>query len=158
MRLKSELYKDEQDEIIEKLINIIDLEDDNYIILHNLDNNETKKQEILDLIPDIKKYFSFTSSNKPDLLDYCDKIRTQLLDYDHRLHSVDIFDSKNMFNSKIFDSESKMYNYIIVVGKKEIDNNTITFRTINHIRNDMTVSNNDGFEMIKKSYYDKFKI
>ena len=99
-----------------------------------------------------------TPVNKPDLLDYCDKIRTQLLDYDHRLHSVDIFDSKNMFNSKIFDSESKMYNYIIVVGKKEIDNNTITFRTINHIRNDMTVSNNDGFEMIKKSYYDKFKI
>lgn len=61
MRLKSELYKNEQSEVIEKLINIINLEDDNYIILHNLDNDEIKKQEILDLIPDIKKYFSFTS-------------------------------------------------------------------------------------------------
>lgn len=61
MRLKSELYKNEQNEVIEKLIDIINLEDDNYIILHNLDNDEIKKQEILDLIPDIKKYFSFTS-------------------------------------------------------------------------------------------------
>ncbi len=61
MRLKSELYKDEQIELINRLINIINLDDDNSLILYELDSDETKKQEILDLIPDIKKYFSFTS-------------------------------------------------------------------------------------------------
>ncbi len=33
MRLKSELYKDEQIELINRLINIINLDDDNSLIL-----------------------------------------------------------------------------------------------------------------------------
>ena len=51
MRLKSELYKDEQEELINKLINIVDLDNNNSIVLYELDNDDTKKQEILDLIP-----------------------------------------------------------------------------------------------------------
>lgn len=59
MRLKSELYKDEQNEICDKLIDILELDDDNSITLYQLDNDKNKQQKILDLIPDIRKYFSF---------------------------------------------------------------------------------------------------
>lgn len=62
MRLKSELYKKEQDEITDKIIEILELDDDNGIILYNLDNDKEKQDKILALIPEIRKYFSFTSS------------------------------------------------------------------------------------------------
>jgi hypothetical protein len=42
MRLKSELYKQEQDEITDKIIEILELDDENSIILYNLDNNKEK--------------------------------------------------------------------------------------------------------------------
>jgi hypothetical protein len=61
MKLKSELYKKEQNEIIDKIINILEL-DNNCIILYNLDNDINKQNKILELIPDIRKYFSFTKS------------------------------------------------------------------------------------------------
>ena len=40
MRLKSELYKKEQDEILDKIITILDLENKNTYTLYELDNNE----------------------------------------------------------------------------------------------------------------------
>ena len=58
MRLKSVLYKKEQDEILQKIINILDLDDENSITLHELDTNKEKQQLILNLIPDICKYFT----------------------------------------------------------------------------------------------------
>ena len=60
MKLKSELYKKEQ-EITDKIINILEL-NDNSILLYNLDNDKTKQDKLLELIPDIRKYYSFTSS------------------------------------------------------------------------------------------------
>ena len=68
MKLKSILYKKEQDEIINKIIDILDL-DNNSIILYELDNDKIKQDKILELIPDIRKYFSFTSvigASEPD--------------------------------------------------------------------------------------------
>tara|TARA_B100001167_G_C16610278_1_gene230006 strand:- start:76 stop:435 length:360 start_codon:yes stop_codon:yes gene_type:complete len=59
MRLKSVLYKKEQDEILQKIINILDLDDENSITLHELDTNKEKQKLILDLIPTIRKYFSY---------------------------------------------------------------------------------------------------
>jgi hypothetical protein len=61
MRLKSELYKKEQEEICDKIISILELDENNSFILRNLDNDTKKQQEILDLIPDIRKYFSFST-------------------------------------------------------------------------------------------------
>jgi len=61
MKLKSILYKKEQDDLVDKIINILDLDNENSIILYNLDNDENKQQQILDLIQDIRKYFSFSS-------------------------------------------------------------------------------------------------
>jgi hypothetical protein len=59
MRLKSELYKKEQEEIITKIITIMDLENKNTYTLYELDNNIEIKKKIIELIPDIRKWFSF---------------------------------------------------------------------------------------------------
>ena len=59
MRLKSELYKKEQEEIIDKICNILDLENRNTYTLYELDNNVEIQKKIMELIPEIRKWFSF---------------------------------------------------------------------------------------------------
>ena len=59
MRLKSELYKKEQEEIVDKIIKILDLENNNIINLCDLDNEYDKQKQIMELIPEIRKYYSF---------------------------------------------------------------------------------------------------
>ena len=61
MKLKSELYKEEQSEILNKLVHILDLDDNSSVILYELDNDETKQQKILELLPDIRKFFSLSN-------------------------------------------------------------------------------------------------
>ena len=59
MRLKSELYKKEQEEIIDKICNILDLENRNTYTLYELDNAVEIQTKIMELIPEIRKWFSF---------------------------------------------------------------------------------------------------
>ena len=59
MRLKSELYKDEQIKLSNKIIDILDLDENNQVILYHLDNDEKKINKIMELIPELRKYFSF---------------------------------------------------------------------------------------------------
>ena len=59
MRLKSELYKKEQDELIDRIIMILDLEHKSTYTLHELDNNKEIQNQIMGLIPEIRKWFSF---------------------------------------------------------------------------------------------------
>lgn len=61
MRLKSELYKKEQDEIVNKIIQILDLENKNEYTLYELDNNESLQNDIMNMIPEIRKYYSFNN-------------------------------------------------------------------------------------------------
>ena len=61
MRLKRELYKKEQEEICDKIIEILDLSETNTITLYELDNDKEKQEKVIELIPDIRKYFSFNS-------------------------------------------------------------------------------------------------
>jgi hypothetical protein len=61
MRLKSELYKKEQDEIINKIINILDLENKTTYTLYELDKNIDIHNKIINLIPEIRKWFSFNN-------------------------------------------------------------------------------------------------
>ena len=61
MRLKSELYKKEQEEIVDKIITILDLENKNIINLCDLDSDINKQKQIMELIPEIRKYYSFNS-------------------------------------------------------------------------------------------------
>jgi hypothetical protein len=66
MRLKSETFKDEQENIRQRLLGIIQLQDADFnpevktITLSELDNPE-RKQQVLDLIPDIRKYYAITN-------------------------------------------------------------------------------------------------
>ena len=59
MRLKSELYKKEQEEIVDKIISILDLENRTEYTLYELDKNEEIQKKIMELIPEIRKYYSF---------------------------------------------------------------------------------------------------
>ena len=59
MRLKSELYKKEQEEIVDKIISILDLENKTEYTLYELDKNEEIQKQIITLIPEIRKYYSF---------------------------------------------------------------------------------------------------
>ena len=59
MRLKSDLYKKEQEEVIEKIISILDLTNKNTYTLYELDKNEEIQNKIMELIPEIRKWFSF---------------------------------------------------------------------------------------------------
>jgi hypothetical protein len=61
MRLKSELYKNEQNEIIDKIIAILDLENKNTYTLYDLDNHLEIQNKIMELIPEIRKWFSFNN-------------------------------------------------------------------------------------------------
>lgn len=71
MRLKSELYKKEQIKLSKKIIDILELDENNQIILYYLDNDTEKQKKILDLIPELRKYFSFgliRGIESPDVL------------------------------------------------------------------------------------------
>ncbi len=59
MRKKTELYGKQQDEIIQKLIEILDLDGDDSITLYELENDKVKINKIMDLIPDIRMFFTF---------------------------------------------------------------------------------------------------
>jgi hypothetical protein len=61
MRLKSELYKKEQEEIVDKIITILDLKNNNTYTLYELDKNKEIQKQIMDLIPEIRKWFSFNN-------------------------------------------------------------------------------------------------
>lgn len=61
MRLKSELYKKEQDEIIEKIVNILDLKNKTEYTLYELDKNKEIQKQIMELIPEIRKYYAFNN-------------------------------------------------------------------------------------------------
>ncbi len=61
MRLKSELYKKEQEDIVDKIIKILDLENKTEYTLYELDKNEEIQKQIMELIPEIRKYYAFNN-------------------------------------------------------------------------------------------------
>ena len=64
MTHKSEDYKKEQDEIIDKIISILDLENKNTYMLYELDKNEEIQKQIMELIPEIRKWFHLMESKQ----------------------------------------------------------------------------------------------
>lgn len=70
MKYKSELYKQEQFDLSNKIIDILKLKD-NKITLYELDNSPEKTNEILSLLPELRKYFAFRNMcgiEKPEQL------------------------------------------------------------------------------------------
>lgn len=71
MRNKDELYKKEQLRLSNKIIDILKLDENNQITLYQLENDSDKIKQIMDLIPDIRKYFSFSDIagvERPEIL------------------------------------------------------------------------------------------
>ncbi len=59
MRIKlSEKYHNEREETCNKLINILNLDEDNSFLLCDLDNDKEKQYKILAMKEEIQKYFS----------------------------------------------------------------------------------------------------
>lgn len=63
MRLKSDLYPCEQGQVRRKILDIIALNTDNTITLYELDNDPEKQKAIMDLIPEILKWFAVRDSD-----------------------------------------------------------------------------------------------
>ena len=61
MRTKNEVYKKDQEAIIDTIIKIVGIEDNRQITLYEMDNNEKMQKEIMDLIPEIRKYFYYNN-------------------------------------------------------------------------------------------------
>lgn len=60
MKLKSELYKKEQEDLADQIIEILELGEDNSTTLYELDQDKEKQEKIMALAPDIRKYFTYT--------------------------------------------------------------------------------------------------
>ena len=58
MRNKNELYKKEQLKLSNQIIDILELDENNQIILYHLDNDKQKINKIMELIPELRKYFA----------------------------------------------------------------------------------------------------
>lgn len=109
MKLKSELYKKEQKQIIQQIMDILELDENNSITLYELDNDEEKKKNIMDLVPKIRTYFSFSDikgASNPSLLKrpWLSIIR-QLTKEDYKIISNDV-------RIKINENTIRTKNYI----------------------------------------------
>ena len=60
MRYKSQLYAKEQEETVESIIGILKLDEENSTTLYQLEHDEDKKKRLMDLVPTIRKFFSFS--------------------------------------------------------------------------------------------------
>ena len=96
MNLKSILYRQEQEEIIEKIIDILQLDDNSSITLYDLDTDKDKQNKIMNMIPDIRKFFSFstiigasepTKAKRPylSIIRQLTKSKYKLNSYDYRI-------------------------------------------------------------------------
>jgi hypothetical protein len=57
--IKSVLYEKERKEILKKILNTLEISDENKIFfIEDIEKNEEKKKQICNTLPDVKKYFS----------------------------------------------------------------------------------------------------
>lgn len=65
MRQKKEVqYKNERENICERIIKILNLDEDNCFMLSDIEDNPEKQQQIIDLKPEIQQYFVVSSINE----------------------------------------------------------------------------------------------
>ena len=122
MKLKSILYKKEQDELVDKIINILELDNKSSIILYNLDNDKIKQDKILELIPEIRKYYSFstiigasepTKAKRPylSIVRQLTKSKYKLNSYDYRIKQDKILE--------LIPEIRKYYSFSTIIGASE---------------------------------------
>ena len=100
MRTKKEVYQQEQIEIVDKILEILALNDDKKITLYELDNDFEKQEKIINLIPIIRKYYSFNNIKavgEPEkikrpwlsIIKQLCKVRYKITRKDHRIYKDD---------------------------------------------------------------------
>ena len=76
MKQKSELYRKQQLKLVDTIIKILELDKNDQIILYELENDNTKIDKIMALIPELRKYFTF---GKIKGLEYPEKLKRSWL-------------------------------------------------------------------------------
>ena len=101
MRIKlSEKYKNEREDICNKIITILELDENKSFILCELDNDIEKQNKILEMKKDIQKYFSVSciSSFRPNFdckRPYLNIVRSILRKQNYVFERSEIEKSKN---------------------------------------------------------------
>jgi len=60
MSPKSVLYKEQQENLADKIIEILELDKDNSITLYELDHDTDKQEKIMKLAPEVRTFFTYT--------------------------------------------------------------------------------------------------
>lgn len=111
MRIKlSEKFKNEREEICNKLIDILSLDDNNCFLLYELDNDIEKQNRILGMKDEIKKYFAVSciSAFKPNFeckRPYLNIVRSILRKQNYVFNRIPI----EKYKDGIFDRTTKYY-------------------------------------------------
>ena len=98
MRTKEEVYKKDQEKIVDEILNILSLNENKTITLYELDNDYKKQEEIMKLIPKIRKYYSFNNwkavgepsrIKRPwlSIIKQLTKSRYKIINKDHRIRT-----------------------------------------------------------------------
>ena len=106
---KYKLYQQEQQNILDRLENILDFTEDRKVVsLYDLDNDDDKQRRILDLLPEVRKYFALSKSNVVNYPDtyqrpYSSIIRILLRQrYEMRVKEVKIRTEETLIRSRVY--------------------------------------------------------
>jgi len=111
MRVKlSEKFKDEREDICNKLIEILDLDEKNSFLLNDLDNDTDKQNAILNMKDEIKKYFAVSciSAFKPNFeckRPYLNIVRSILRKQNYEFNRMPI----EKYKDGVFDRTTKYF-------------------------------------------------
>lgn len=83
---KNKLYYNEQIQIMNEIITILELDEKNSILLYNLDNDDIKKQKILDCIPGARNPDK-TKRAYLSIIRQITKLEYIMKSYDHRIYN-----------------------------------------------------------------------
>lgn len=99
MKTKSDTYKKEQINLSNKIIEILELDTDNQVTLYHLDRDRQKTDRIMELLPELRKYFAFRNMcgienpeklNRPwlSIIKHVTKI-THVMDVKYKMLTID---------------------------------------------------------------------
>jgi hypothetical protein len=112
MKPKSAIFKEQQNEIKDELINnILNLPEKNYIILYELDRDKNLQDKILNIIPRIQIYFSLSSTTA---ITYPEKIKRPYWSIIKHLikDRYNIFSSEYIMKIESTNIRTKKYTFV----------------------------------------------
>ena len=114
MRLKSELYAQEQEQLSNKIIDILELDEESSITLYELDHDLEKQEKIMKMSEELKKYFTYAKIEGLKNPEKCQRpwlsIIRQITKPYHTLYSADfrLVDNKKIRTTKYLFLKKKI--------------------------------------------------